>query len=315
MFRVGIVGYGNLGAALEGAVTNFPDLGLEAIFTRREHLIARNSGKRFAAYGCIPEYENKLDVLILAWGSATDLTESAESLAGRFNTVDSFDIHRDIAKHKKSMDNIAKSGGKLSVVSSGWDPGLLSLARLCLSSFMPYAAVSTLWGEGVSQGHSEAIRRIEGVRYAVQYTVPKQGARELAYGGTPLASAAAHKRVCYVVAERGREKSIEERIRSMREYFSGYETEVNFVSESEFFGHHTSLRHKGEVIAAGSCRGAPERASLSLDLSSNPIFTANILLATARAVCRLSAEGQSGAMTLFDIPPKYFYPGDPSELL
>lgn len=315
MYKIGIVGYGNLGAALEKSVVNFPDLELSAVFSRRTFSGQKNDSSLFLPYRDILRFKGKIDVLVLAWGSSSDLTDSAEFLASHFNTVDSFDMHRDITKHRKNVGNVAKNSKKLSVVSSGWDPGLLSLARVYLSSFMPYAALSTFWGKGVSQGHSEAIRGIEGVRYAVQYTVPKDEARARAIRGEAQRAGGSHKRVCYVVAERGAEQRIEAQIRSMKGYFDGYETEVYFISESEFFARHTSFCHRGEVIASGDCCSQSQTASVTLDLSSNPLFTANILLATARAVCRLSSEGNVGALTLFDIPPKYFYYGDEAELL
>lgn len=315
MFKIGIAGYGNLGKALEKSISGFPDLELCAVFSRRDFAQAADAPQGFVPYRNILEYENRIDALILAFGSSSDLCENAEFLAAHFNTVDSFDMHREISRHRERVENISKDSKRLSVVSSGWDPGLMSLARLYFSAFMPYAAVNSFWGEGVSQGHSEAIRRISGVRYAAQYTIPKPKARESAIAGERLSSAEAHKRVCYVVAVPGAEQRIEREIREMRGYFLGYETEIYFITESEFFERHTSLCHRGEVVASGDFLGCRQTAALALNLESNPLFTANILLATARAVCRLNREGATGALTLFDIPPKYFISDDPSELL
>ena len=315
MLKLGIVGYGNLGKALVKTVALFPDFELAALFSRRDLSVEKDVSKIFVPYRNILDFKGKIDVLILAWGSAVDLRESAEFLSGYFNTVDSFDMHRDIEKHLKSMGNIAKGSGRLAVVSSGWDPGLMSLARLYFSAFMPTAAVNSFWGKGVSQGHSEALRHVSGVRYAVQYTCPIAKAHSLALAGETVLPTEAHKRVCYVVAESGAEERIEREIREMRGYFSGYETEVHFISESEFFERHTSLCHRGEVIASAKVADERQRATLTLELQSNPLFTAGILLATARAACRLSSEGITGALTLFDIPPKYFYRGDPYSLI
>ena len=315
MFRVGIVGYGNLGRALEMSVCNFPDLELSAVFSRRDSFKNGYAPQRFVPYRNILEYKDKADALVLALGSATDLCENSEFLASHFNTVDSFDLHHNITKHTKNAEKAAKIGNKLTVVSSGWDPGIMSLARLYFSAFMPYAAVNSFWGAGVSQGHSEALRSIRGVRHAVQYTVPKALARQKALRGEKIKPTEAHKRICYVVSEPGAERRIEQNIKEMRGYFFGYDVEVNFISESDFFENHSERSHKGEVIASGICAGRTQTASLSLSLESNPLFTANILLATARAACRLNAEGACGALNLFDIPPKYFFLGDPSELL
>ena len=315
MFKIGIVGYGNLGSALERMASKFPDLELEAVFSRRKREDMETAPQKLVPFCNISDYRESIDALVLAWGSSKDLRNSAESLAAHFNTVDSFDMHRDIATHREKVGNVARSNKKLAVVSSGWDPGLMSLARLYFSAFMPSCAINSFWGEGVSSGHSEAIRRIRGVKYALQYTVPKPQARKAAIEGKRLLPTESHKRVCYVVASAGEEQRIEREIREIRGYFAGYETEVSFISESEFFERHRRLYHKGEVIATADVLGHRTTATLALELDSNPLFTAGILLATARAACRLNSEGVTGALTLFDIPPRYFFETDPSALL
>ena len=315
MFKIGIVGYGNLGSALERTVSEFPDLELTAVFSRRDVADIENASQNIIPFSDILDYRGSIDALLLAWGSSGDLCESAKALAAHFNTVDSFDMHRDIVGHRESVGKIAEKSKKLAVVSSGWDPGLMSLARLYFSAFMPGAAVNSFWGEGVSAGHSEAVRRIGGVRYAVQYTVPNVKAREAAFAGKRLTPTESHTRVCYVVAVPGAEQRIEREIREMRGYFAGYDTEVNFISEAEFFDRHRTLYHRGEVIASNNLFGYRQTAALTLDLGSNPLFTAGAMLATARAACRLNSEGVTGALTFFDIPPKYFLAEDPMRLL
>jgi diaminopimelate dehydrogenase len=309
--RVGILGYGNLGRSLATELEK-TDHELVGIFSRRKVIYEKH---KILKREDIFNYKNQMDAILIATGSLTDVEADVMELLPHFNTVDSFDMHREISRHRERVENISKDSKRLSVVSSGWDPGLMSLARLYFSAFMPYAAVNSFWGEGVSQGHSEAIRRISGVRYAAQYTIPKPNARERAIAGERLSSAEAHKRVCYVVAVPGAEQRIEREIREMRGYFLGYETEIYFITESEFFERHTSLCHRGEVVASGDFLGCRQTAALALNLESNPLFTANILLATARAVCRLNREGATGALTLFDIPPKCFLLNEPSELL
>ncbi len=289
---------------------------LYGIFTRRDPDALKRNDNRIFSYREILNFKNEIDVLVIAFGSSDKLTEYVSVLAEHFNTVDSFDMHADIASHKSAVEEAAKKGRKIAVISSGWDPGLMSVARLYFSAFMPYATVNSIWGEGVSQGHSEAIRKIKGVKYAVQYTVPLSEGRSAAYRGEKLTSKKLHKRVCFVVCEKNDERRIENSIRSMEQYFAGYITEVNFISESDFIENHTGLSHSGEVIALGKSSGvSTERARLFLKLDSNPDFTANVLLASARAAFKLHKEGKCGALTPFDIPPKSFYYGDPKNLL
>ena len=308
MYRIAVVGYGNLGKAIEAVAANFPDLCLKYIFTRRN---PEKIGARILAplpYSSILEYKGALDCLILAGGSRSDLPLATPYLAAHFNLVDSYDIHKRIPSHKKRADSAARGAGKLAMTSSGWDPGLLSLMRLYLGSFMPYARQTTIWGRGVSQGHSEAIRSIDGVRLACELTEPKAYARLLALSGIKQNNREIHKRICYVVAESGYESYIEEKIRNMPEYFDGYQTEIHFISEDEFLAGHSGLPHRGEIISVGYTSDSKHRAraDFSIDMASNPEFTANILLASARAVCRLNEEGKCGAVDIFDIPPRYF---------
>ncbi len=242
----------------------------------------------------------------MAFGSSNDLTKSAVHLAEHFNTVDSFDMHSQIEKYREELDCAARRGNHLSLLSTGWDPGLMSLARLYFASFMPYANVTSVWGEGVSQGHSEAIRRIDGVKYAVQYTVPQRKSMESAYRGEAVSPECLHKRVCYVVCDKNEEKRIAEQIKNTEGYFRGYETEIYFITEAEFLEKHMKLYHRGEVISAGKTGDNTQLATLSLKLDSNPDFTAGILLASARAVARLHSEGAVGAISIFDIPARSF---------
>ena len=289
---------------------------LFGIFTRRDPVLISQKNKNLYPYEDILKHKDSIDVLIVAFGSSENLTEYSQSLAEHFNTVDSFDLHSDIEKHKSTVELSAKRGGKLSLVSCGWDPGLMSLARMYFSAFMPYAEVSTLWGNGVSQGHSEAIRRIKGVKYAVQYTVPTEEGITSAYSGKKLSPERSHKRICFVVCDKKHEKRIDADIRNMPGYFKGYNTEVNFVCEKEFFENHQRLFHKGEVVAFGRVsREVSQSARLCLSLGSNPDFTANILLSCARAVNNLYTNGWSGAVSIFDIPPKSFCRENPESLL
>ena len=281
----------------------------EGVFTRREVKEADVQGVNAYRYSDILNYKSKIDVLLLAFGSSDNFCEKTAELSLHFNTVDSFDIHSDVEGRVNMIDKLAQNHKKTAVVSSGWDPGLMSLARLYFSAFMPYAKVTSLWGEGVSQGHSEAIRKIDGVKYAIEYTVPTDEARASAYSEEVLTAEKMHKRVCYVVCEKSKEYEIAETIRNMRGYFLGYETEIKFISENDFLKNHSKLYHRGEVISSGSLKnGMTETAALTLHLDSNPDFTANILLASARAAAKLNKEGKYGAFTVFDIPPKYFAP-------
>ncbi len=311
MKKIAVVGYGNLGRGVEIVAKRCADLTLEYIFTRRSVSAVSPCFEetKVCPYSEILNYKSDIDCLILAGGSQRDLPRQAPELAEHFNLVDSFDTHSDIGKHVQEVGTRSEIGGRLALLSIGWDPGLLSVIRLYLNAFMPFAAVNTFWGRGVSQGHSDAIRRINGVLHAIQYTVPISDSIAKARSGERITATEAHKRICYVVAEAGAETKIAESIKNMENYFSGYETEIRFISEREFFEHHTSLSHKGEIIASGESGINGEHkasADFSLQLDSNPEFTANVLVAAARAACKLYSVGERGAKTIFDIPPKYF---------
>lgn len=316
--RLGIVGYGNLGRGAELAADKNPDVKIEYIFTRREPKSVKTYGTPVFPLSEIGNYKGELDCLILAGGSRSDLPTLTPMLAESFNVVDSFDTHSAIQNHVKNVDLAARAGERCAVVSAGWDPGILSLARLFAKSFMPYATVNTFWGNGVSQGHSDAIRRIKGVIKAVQYTVPTKEARLLAENGISVPACRSHKRVCYVVAAPEDEERIRSEIISMKDYFSDYETEVHFIGEEEFDKQHRGMPHRGELIAKGMSgvyKSNAQSMRLSLELDSNPEFTSYVMIAAARAAVRLRREGMCGAYTFFDIPPKYFFSGNSDTFL
>lgn len=316
-FKVGIVGYGNLGRGVEAAIAQNPDVELAAIFTRRPADQVKAGGK-VVHISKIQEYKGEIDVLILCGGSATDLPEQGPKLALDFNTVDSFDTHAKIPEYFQRVDASAQKGGNLSLISTGWDPGLFSLARLLSGSVLPQGKDYTFWGKGVSQGHSDALRRVPGVKNGVQYTVPIQEAVErVRTGENPqLSSGEKHQRVCYVVPEEGANlKAIEDAIKTMPNYFAEYDTIVRFISEEELKKGHGGMPHGGFVIRTGRTgSGAKQRIEFSLALESNPEFTSSVIVAYARAVHRLAKEGQTGARTVFDIPLAYLSPKTPAEL-
>ena len=308
--KLGIVGCGRLGVAVAEAATVCPDIDLVGVFSRRDKsdIKTYSCGADILPFSEVENYAEAIDCMIVATGS-NDTESITPTLASLFNVVDSFDCHDRLAQHVSRVDAAARAADKSALVGTGWDPGLLSLGRLYLGAFMPYAAVNTLWGRGVSLGHSAALRTVPGVKHAVQYTEPKEKAAAAARGGKQLTAGEAHRRVCYIVAEPGTEAQIIEAIFGQNGYFSGYDTEVRFISEAEFLASHTTAPHRGEVIAAGGMGiASPEHAEASLTLSctSNAAFTANILIASARALMRLTAEGKRGAFTVFDIPPRLF---------
>ena len=310
--RAGIVGYGNVGRALDGLIIDREDLELVGVFTRREPSAVKTLGADVYPLSFLLEKDFDIDVLFLGLGSSRDLPELAPSLAERFNTIDAYDNHARIAEYKSAMDAASRRGGKISLIAMGWDPGLLSLIRLFSSAFLPHASVNTFWGRGVSQGHSEALKRIAGVRRAIQYTVPREDALTLAsLVSHPFTSTERHRRVCYIVAEAGREGEITEAIQNMDGYFLGYETEIHFISDEEFSRYHTALSHRGRVIALGSSgryREVKHSLFFDLDIGSNPDLTASIMLASARALYKIKEDGGQGAYTPFDVPPSYFSP-------
>ncbi len=313
MIRIGIYGYGNLGRGVEAAILKNDDLSLVAVFTRRDPKTFEIQTENVPVVHCseVENWADKIDVMILCGGSATDLPEQTPALAKMFNVVDSFDTHAKIPEHFYNVDKAAKSVGKTALISAGWDPGMFSLNRLYASAVLPNGKDYTFWGKGVSQGHSDAIRRIEGVKNARQYTIPKEEALSLVRSGEnpDLSTREKHLRECFVVAEEGADlKKIEKEIKTMPNYFADYDTIVHFISEEELMRDHSNLPHGGFVIRSGKTGFNDEHSHIieySLKLDSNPEFTASVIAAYARAVYRLSTEGNSGCKTVFDIAPAY----------
>lgn len=316
--KVGIVGYGNLGRGVEIALSQNKDFKLEAIFTRRNPKSVVAKFKNIIHISKIEDYKDKIDVMILCGGSAVDLPEQGPEIAKYFNTVDSFDTHARIPNYFRRMDEVSKEAGTLSLISVGWDPGLFSLNRILAEAVLPNGKDYTFWGKGVSQGHSDAIRRINGVKNGVQYTVPvKKAIERVRAGENPeLAVSEKHSRICYVVPEEGADiKTIEEEIKSMPNYFADYDTEVHFITEEILKAQHSGMPHGGFVIRTGTTsQGNNQKIEFSLNLSSNPQFTASVIVAYARAIHRLSREGNKGSKTIFDIPLSYISPKSPEEL-
>lgn len=308
--RIGIVGYGNIGRGVEQAVRRNEDMELGAVFTRRDP-----SSVKIATDGVAVKHmddmlsiKDEIDVLVLCGGSATDLPVMGPRLAADFNTIDSFDTHARIPEYFANMDKAAKEGGNVSIISVGWDPGMFSLNRLYGESILPQGSTYTFWGKGVSQGHSDAIRRIEGVKNGIQYTVPIEKAVEQVRSGSEpsLTTREKHLRECYVVPEEGADlKSIEEAIKTMPNYFDEYDTTVEFITEEELKARHSKMPHGGFVIRSGETGSEGNRHVIeySLKLDSNPEFTANVLICYARAAYRLSKVGDTGARSVFDIAP------------
>ncbi|MBN2981390.1 diaminopimelate dehydrogenase [Cohnella algarum] len=317
--KIGIVGYGNLGKGVRQAIGQNPDMELAAVFTRREPAgLQAGENVRFEAFSAIESYIGNIDVMILCGGSATDLPEQTPHIARWFHTVDSFDTHAKIPEFFETVDAAAWQGGKLSIISTGWDPGLFSLNRLLAEAILPEGKEYTFWGKGVSQGHSDAIRRIPGVKAGVQYTVPVPEAIErIRSGETPdLQTREKHSRHCYVVAEDGADKErIREAIVTMPNYFADYDTTVTFVSEEELKAEHGGMPHGGFVIRSGTTgSGTKQRIEFGLTLGSNPEFTASVLVACARAGFRLGEQGAVGARTIFDLPLGLLSPKSPEQL-
>lgn len=310
--RIGIVGYGKLGRSVEMLADTEREIEVVGVFTRRSVADVHTLGAKVIPLGALSEYQGGIDVLCLCQGSSHDLPHLAPTVAEAFNTVDTYDNHKDAALHKERMDRAARESLHTSLVSLGWDPGFLSLIRLYSASFIPGAVTNTFWGRGVSQGHSEAIRRIDGVKRAVQYTVPREEALTLAtLVRHPHSDTDRHRRVCYIVAEKGKEDLITSEILTMQNYFIGYETEIHFVSDEEFDKYHTSHSHRGRVYSLGSSgryKEVKHSLYLDLDVGSNPDLTASIMLAGARAAYRLNGRKHFGAYSVFDVPPSYFLP-------
>ena len=317
ILRLGIVGYGNLGKGVEMAVKQNPDMELVAIFTRRVPA-ALDSASKVVAIDQMEFFKGKIDVMILCGGSLKDLPEQVIMVSKMFNTVDSFDTHAKIPAYFKQVDESAGSNKTLSLISTGWDPGLFSLARLLGQSILPQGEDYTFWGKGLSQGHSDAVRRVPGVKKGVQYTIPKKTAMERVRSGENprLSTSEKHERVCYVVAEESANlPEIENTIKKMPHYFDAYQTTVHFITEAELKANHSSMPHGGIVFRSGiTGNGSKQRIEFSLTLESNPEFTASVLVAYARAVGKMAKEGQTGARTVLDIPLGYLSSKSPEEL-
>ena len=317
ILRIGIVGYGNLGKGVEMAIAQNPDMELVAIFTRRLPA-ALSSTSKVVAIDQMKDFKDKIDVMILCGGSLKDLPEQVIMVSKIFNTVDSFDTHAKIPAYFKKVDESARANKKLSLISTGWDPGLFSLARLIGQSILPQGEDYTFWGKGLSQGHSDAVRRVAGVENGVQYTIPKKKAMEQVRSGKnpQLSTSEKHERVCYVVAKEDADLAeIENTIKEMPHYFIDYETTVHFITEEELEANHSAMPHGGTVFRSGiTGNGSKQRIEFSLTLESNPEFTASVLVAYARAVGKMAKEGQTGARTVFDIPLGYLSPRSPEEL-
>lgn len=314
--RVGIVGYGNLGRGVQLALSKCSDMQLVEVFTRRDGVnIGASTAKNISE---ISNYKDKIDVMIMCGGSALDLPKQSVQMLNCFNVVDSFDNHPEICNHFDRMDEVGKKSGRLGVISVGWDPGLFSIARMIFGAFLPDGQDYTFWGKGVSQGHSNAIREIDGVVDARQYTVPIQKAVESVRNGEmPLLSKREkHKRECYVVVCDGADtKEIERQIVSMPSYFADYDTTVQFISAQEMQKNHSALPHGGNVLRSGKTSDEnSDILELSIKLDSNSEFTSNVLVAYARAVVKMSKEGKSGCVTAFDIPLALLSPKSPRQL-
>lgn len=311
--RIGIIGYGNLGRGVECAVRQNPDMELAAVFTRRnpESLKIFTPTAAVADVGEIAQWKDKIDVMVICGGSATDLPRQTPEYAKMFNVIDSFDTHAKIPEHFAAVDKSAKAAGKVAIISVGWDPGLFSLNRMYANAILTDGKDYTFWGKGVSQGHSDAVRRIKGVKNAKQYTIPVQSALDAVRSGKnpDLTTRQKHTRECFVVLEEGANAAeVERQIKEMPNYFADYDTIVHFIGDEEFAENHSAIPHGGFVLRCGKTGANGENSHIieySLKLDSNPEFTSCVLLAYARAAYRLDKEGQSGCKTVFDIAPAY----------
>lgn len=311
--RVGIIGYGNIGRGMEDALSDFPDMELVAVFTRRnpETVHPRRSDIPVVSAKDIADWTGKVDVLALAGGSAADLPRQTPDYARLFNVIDTFDTHATIPEHFAAVDEAAKTSGHVAMISVGWDPGLFSLARLYGNAILPNGKDYTFWGRGVSQGHSDAIRRLKGVKNGKEYTCPVEKAVEAVRSGEkPVLSVRdKHTRECFVVLEDGADPAqVERDIKTMPHYFDEYDTTVHFISEEEFYANHQGLAHGGLVFRSGVTGASGQHKEImevKLTLDSNPEFTSHVVAAFARAIARLHREGASGCKTVFDIPPAY----------
>ncbi len=320
--KIGIYGYGNLGRGVENAIAQNPDMNLVGIFTRRDPKTVKTVKNDVPVYKTEDAFNmtDKIDVMIICGGSATDLPEQTPMLAKYFNVVDSFDTHAKIPEHFLAVDAQAKKKNKVAIISVGWDPGMFSVNRLLAESILSNGDTYTFWGKGVSQGHSDAIRRVEGVLDGKQYTIPVESALEAVRSGSAprLTTRQKHLRECFVVAKEGADKAkIEAEIKNMPNYFADYDTTVHFISAEELKNEHSGIPHGGFVIRSGKTGASLENTHVieySLKLDSNPEFTASVLVAYARAACRMAEKGDFGCKTVFDVPPALTSPKSPEQL-
>ncbi len=320
--KIGILGYGNLGKGVECAVKNNPDMELACVFTRRDPASVKLLTAGVPVYNVadVEKHKNDVDVLVICGGSATDLPKQTPEYAKYFNVIDSFDTHARIPEHFANVDKAAKDNGHIALISCGWDPGMFSLMRLYGNCVLPDGHDYTFWGKGVSQGHSDAIRRIEGVKDGKQYTIPVQSALDAVRAGKnpELTTRQKHTRECFVVVEEGADKArIEKEIKEMPNYFADYDTTVHFISEEELKKNHSGIPHGGFVFRSGKTGWDKEFNNVieyRLTLDSNPAFTSSVLVAFARAIFRMNKEGQTGCRTVFDVAPAYLSPLSGEEL-
>lgn len=317
--KIGIVGYGNLGRGVEAAISQNPDMELVGVFTRRDpsSVNVQSNTKVYHVDDAV-QYKDEIDVMILCGGSAKDLPEQVPFFAEHFNTIDSFDTHARIPEYFEAVNEVAEKSGKISIISVGWDPGLFSLNRLLGEVVLPEGNTYTFWGTGLSQGHSDAVRRVEGVKNGVQYTIPIEDAvNRVRNGENPeLSTREKHARECYVVLEEGADaEKVAHEIKTMPNYFADYDTTVHFISEEELKQNHSGMPHGGFVIRSGQSKeGDNQIVEFSLKLESNPMFTSSVLVAYARAAYKLSKAGDKGAKTVFDIPFGLLSPKSPADL-
>ena len=320
MIRIAIAGYGNLGRGVLAALRQNPDMQAAAVFTRRNpaSLVLEDKNIPVVSLSEAPAWKDKIDVMILCGGSATDLPEQTPAMAQYFNVVDSFDTHARIPAHFKAVDDACKQAGTVGLISVGWDPGLFSLNRLYAGAVLPQGKDYTFWGKGVSQGHSDALRRVKGVKDARQYTIPVAAALERVRAGEnpDLSTRQKHTRECFVVLEPGADPArVEQEIKTMPNYFADYDTTVHFISEEELRAEHAGIPHGGFVLRSGvTGKGSKHLIEYSLKLDSNPEFTSSVLVAYARAAHRLAQEGACGCKTVFDVSPAYLSPKSGEEL-
>ena len=313
--RIGILGYGNLGRGVELAIQHCPDMELAGVFTRRDPASLKTvTGAKVYSMEQAETMQDDIDVMILCGGSATDLPEQTPKFASMYNVVDSFDTHANIPAHFAAVDAQAKANGKTAIISTGWDPGMFSLNRVLMQAILPQGDTYTFWGKGVSQGHSDAIRRLDGVKDARQYTIPVESALEAVRNGEApqLTTRQKHLRECFVVAEEGADLArIEQQIVTMPNYFADYDTTVHFISEEELQTNHSGIPHGGFVIHSGKTGVNGENTHVieyALKLDSNPEFTASVLVAYARAAYGMHKDGITGCQTVFDVAPRYLIP-------